>query len=141
MMKVSKGRLLEIINEELLNEVEPTSPNDSIAKLSKDIEKFQNSGNPMIRAARDIFTKAGDDVTRHGLERNEMIIADLYYALFATRQRLNALSEAPAAPEPEEESPEQDRGSLPRTDLEQWKRSIGGKSGGLEIDENKLLEV
>tara|TARA_Y100000034_G_scaffold64311_3_gene77774 strand:+ start:2486 stop:2899 length:414 start_codon:yes stop_codon:yes gene_type:complete len=137
-MQISKKRLLEIINEELLNEVEPTAPNDSVQKLARDIERFQNSANPMLRAARDIFNKAGDDVTRHGLRRNEMIIADLYYALFATRQRLNALAEAPQAEEPEAVK---EPSSLPPTDLEKWEKDIGGPSGGLEIDENQLLEV
>jgi len=137
-MKISKKKLLEIINEELLNEVEPTSPNDTLEKLSKDIERFQNSGNPMLRRARDVFNKAGEDVGRHGLQRDEMIIADLYYALFATRQRLDALAKQAPIEEPEAQV---EPSSLPRDDLERWQRDVDGPTGGLEIDENKLFEV
>ena len=130
-MKVTKKRLLEIINEELLNEVQPTAPNDSIEKLAKEIERFQNNGNPMLRAARDIFNKAGDDVTRRGLQRNEMIIADLYYALFATRQRLEALAKAP---EPELE---QEPNTLPTIDPDKFPGDWKAGTPGLEIDERK----
>ena len=134
-MKISKKRLLEIIQEELLNEVEPSAPSDSIEKLSKDIERFQNSGNPMLRVARDIFNKAGDDVTRHGLERNEMIIADLYYALFATRQRLNALVTAPV----KDKEPDRTRepSTLPQSNPDKFPGDWKAGTPGLEIDEGK----